>query len=181
MQIYNLFKGFYWIVFPLLCVPVNSALASFVGLAIGRTPLNQHRMPTKTMEGYIGGIILTAVWAYFASGYLAQFQYLRCPQGQLSLYIFEGLTCEETPVFALRTVTIEDFLWSGSTFTFSQRPIQVHSVYVSIFASMIAPFGQFIIDGFKKAFNIRVTNAFFMIIYSPSHMQWRWKGVFATY
>ena len=35
-------------------------------------------------------------------------------------------------------------------------PIQKHSVIISIFASMIAPFGQLILNGFKKAFNIKV-------------------------
>jgi len=78
VQIYNLFKGFYWVVFPLLCVPVNSALASLVGIPFGRTPLNQKSMPTKTVEGYIGGIVFTAVWAYFVSGHLAQYQYMIC-------------------------------------------------------------------------------------------------------
>ena len=73
VQIYNLFKGIYWIVFPLLCVPVNSALASLVGISFGNTPLNKKSMPTKTLEGYIGGIILTGIWAYFVSGYLAKF------------------------------------------------------------------------------------------------------------
>lgn len=71
VQIYNLFKGIYWVVFPLLCVPINSAMASIVGMAIGRIPLNRKIMPTKTLEGYIGGILLTGVWAYFAAGYLA--------------------------------------------------------------------------------------------------------------
>jgi len=73
VQIYDLFKGFYWVIFPLLCVPINTAFASLVGVLIGRTPLNKKSMPSKTLEGYIGGIILTAIWAYFASGYLAQF------------------------------------------------------------------------------------------------------------
>ncbi len=88
LQIYNLFKGFYWVVFPLLCVPVNSALASLVGIPFGRTPLNRKNMPTKTLEGYIGGILLTCIWAYYASGYLAQFQYLICSQTELSWHIF---------------------------------------------------------------------------------------------
>lgn len=73
VQIYNLFKGIYWVVFPLLCVPVNSVLASLVGMAIGKTPLNRKQMPTKTVEGYIGGILLTCLWAYFAAGYLSGF------------------------------------------------------------------------------------------------------------
>ena len=64
--------------FPLLCVPVNAALATLVGMLLGKTPLNRKSMPTKTVEGYIGGMVLTAVWAYFAAGYLAQYQYLVC-------------------------------------------------------------------------------------------------------
>lgn len=64
--------------FPLLCVPVNAVLATLVGMLLGKTPLNRKSMPTKTVEGYVGGMVLTAVWAYFAAGYLAQYQYLVC-------------------------------------------------------------------------------------------------------
>jgi phosphatidate cytidylyltransferase len=78
VQVYNLFKGIYWVIFPLLCVPVNSAFASLIGMTFGRIPLNKKSMPTKTWEGYIGGIILTAIWAYFAASYLCKFQYLVC-------------------------------------------------------------------------------------------------------
>ena len=99
VQIYNLFKGFYWVVFPLLCVPVNSAFATLVGMLIGKTPLNRKHMPSKTLEGYIGGIILTAIWAYFASNYLAQFQYLACTQTSFQWSLFDGLSCNESPVF----------------------------------------------------------------------------------
>lgn len=73
VQIYNLFKGIYWVVFPMLCVLINSSFASVIGLAIGRTSLNKKNMPTKTWEGYIGGILLTAIWAYFTAGYLSQY------------------------------------------------------------------------------------------------------------
>jgi phosphatidate cytidylyltransferase len=78
VQIYNLFKGIYWVIFPLLCVPVNTTFAMMVGFFIGKTPLNNKNMPTKTLEGYIGGIILTAIWAFYASQYLTKFQYLCC-------------------------------------------------------------------------------------------------------
>ena len=153
IQIYNLFKGFYWVVFPLLCVPVNSALASLVGIPFGKTPLNRKSMPTKTLEGYIGGIILTAVWAYFASNYLAQFQYLTCTQTGLYWSLFEGLTCEQQIPF--KPQSIHWYILGGSI-SFEHRPIQWHSVIISIFVSMVCPFGQLIINGFKKAFNIKV-------------------------
>jgi phosphatidate cytidylyltransferase len=154
VQIYNLFKGIYWIVFPLLCVPVNSALASLVGIPFGNTPLNKKNMPTKTLEGYIGGIILTGVWAYFVSGYLAKFQYLYCTQTSLCWGIFEGLTCELKHPFKPSMVHWTLF---GLSFEFDHRSIQWHSVIISIFVSFVSPFGHFIINGFKKAFNIKVS------------------------
>jgi phosphatidate cytidylyltransferase len=100
-------------------------------------------MPNKTVEGYIGGIVLTAIWAYYAAGYLAQFQYLICSQTSLSLEVFGGLTCEESPVFRVQRRRID---WLPQILTlgnieFDFRPVQLHSVIISIFASLVAPFG----------------------------------------
>lgn len=66
IQIYNLYKGVYWVIFPLICVPFNTLASSIVGVPLGRTPLNKN-LPTKTIEGYVGGLLLTALWAYFVS------------------------------------------------------------------------------------------------------------------
>jgi len=66
IQIYNLYKGVYWMIFPLLCVPINTLASSIVGVPLGRTELNRN-LPTKTVEGYIGGVLLTCIWAYFVS------------------------------------------------------------------------------------------------------------------
>lgn len=68
IQIYNLYKAVYWVVFPLLCVPINGIFASLIGVSFGRTPLNKN-LPEKTLEGYIGGIVLTGIWAFFVSLY----------------------------------------------------------------------------------------------------------------
>lgn len=156
VQIYNLFKGFYWVVFPLLCVPVSSAFATLVGMLFGKTPLNRKHMPTKTVEGYIGGIVLTAIWSYFAADYLAQFQYLACTQTSFQWQLFDGLSCTESPVFRPRLVTLSWLPLLGTVdLSFQQRPVQLHSVIISLFASTVSPFGQFIVMGFKKAFNIK--------------------------
>jgi len=88
-------------------VPVNTALASLIGMGVGRTPLNRKNMPTKTVEGYIGGIILTGIWAFYAAGYLAKYQYLICPQTTLQWALFDGLTCKSSNIFISKTFTIE--------------------------------------------------------------------------
>jgi phosphatidate cytidylyltransferase len=64
IQIYNLYKAVYWVVFPLLCVPVNGLFASIIGVTFGKTPLNKN-LPDKTLEGYLGGLLLTGLWAFF--------------------------------------------------------------------------------------------------------------------
>ncbi len=60
IQIYNLYKGVYWVLIPLLCIPINTFFASVTGKILGKTPLNQH-LPNKTVEGYIGGIFFTMI------------------------------------------------------------------------------------------------------------------------
>lgn len=39
-------------------------------------------------------------------------------------------------------------------------PVQWHALCFGLFASIIAPFGGFFASGFKRAFNIKVTNHF---------------------
>ncbi len=51
-------------VFPLLCVPINTLASNLIGIPLGRTELNRN-LPSKTVEGYIGGLLLTCIWAYF--------------------------------------------------------------------------------------------------------------------
>ena len=60
IQIYNLYRGVYWVVFPLLCIPINTFFASVTGRILGKNALNQH-LPNKTVEGYIGGIFFTMI------------------------------------------------------------------------------------------------------------------------
>ena len=42
-------------------------------------------------------------------------------------------------------------------------PAQLHSFPLSIFASLIAPFGGFFASGFKRAFNIKVSSGNYLL------------------
>jgi CDP-diglyceride synthetase len=64
IQIYNLYKGCYWVIFPILCIPINSFFCMWTGTIWGKTPLNKY-LPSKTLEGYVGGLLCTAICAYF--------------------------------------------------------------------------------------------------------------------
>lgn len=71
----------------------------------------------------------------------------------------------------IQKVKIRCFLWFDSYSPFltllfsslSQKtvnlyPFQIHSIFLSSFASLIGPFGGFFASGFKRAFKIKVRN-----------------------
>lgn len=59
----SLFQGRIWVVLPTSLVIVNDIAAYFFGKAFGRTPLIKVS-PKKTVEGFIGGMICTVIWAF---------------------------------------------------------------------------------------------------------------------
>lgn len=71
-QIYNLYKGYYWVVFPILCIPINTFYASIIGQAVGKNVLHK-LIPNKTIEGYLGGMFCTAVTAYYVRIFSSEF------------------------------------------------------------------------------------------------------------
>eukprot|EP00347_Sterkiella_histriomuscorum_P011248 403373177 len=68
----NIYKGFYWLIFPQLCVVTNDVCSYLFGIVFGRTPLIQIS-PKKTWEGFLGVIAIYAsliapFGGFFASG-----------------------------------------------------------------------------------------------------------------
>lgn len=41
------------------------------------------------------------------------------------------------------------------SFTYDIAPVQFHALVISLFASLVAPFGGFMASGFKRAFKIK--------------------------
>lgn len=154
----NLFEGLIWFVLPVSLVITNDSMAYFVGIFFGRTPLIR-LSPKKTWfvfidirEGFIGAFFFTMIFAFFLAGAL-NFPYmtnsLRC---QMS-----GTKCLTNPVFFLKEYPIHPILYAFLKLirrvilvvyplkeikrTIFLYPIQLHSLVLAAFASLIAPFG----------------------------------------
>ncbi|KAJ3045738.1 hypothetical protein HDV00_007864 [Rhizophlyctis rosea] len=160
----NIFEGLIWFVLPVCLVVCNDIMAYVCGFFWGRTPLIRIS-PKKTWEGFIGAAILTIIFAFVFSAYLAQFPYMYCPMRNLTTTSISGMTCVVNPVFEpfdvrLPRATVGFFRHVlpksiPPPKAISVLPIQLHAIAMALFASVVAPFGGFFASGFKRAFNIK--------------------------
>ena len=154
--------GLFWFIFPVSLVIVNDITAYIFGFFFGKTPLIR-LSPKKTWEGFMGAFICTFIFAYFFSGLLSQYPYFTCPVENLSTSSLSLQTCRTNLVFVPLKMDISpkimdlirsvypSFHWNSFTF----YPVQLHSLLLAAFASLVAPFGGFFASGFKRAFNIK--------------------------
>ena len=158
----NIFEGLFWFVFPAALVICNDIMAYFFGFFFGRTRLIK-LSPKKTWEGFWGALVSTIVFGFFLSGGLAKIPYLVCPIKDLTQNYFNFTPCEAiNPVFIAKpyaltpTLSALSFHLTGTKHRLLYiAPIQFHSILLSIFASVIGPFGGFFASGFKRAFKIK--------------------------
>ncbi|KJE90370.1 hypothetical protein CAOG_08539 [Capsaspora owczarzaki ATCC 30864] len=141
----NIFEGLVWLILPASLVVCNDVMAYMFGFFFGRTRLTQ-LSPKKTWEGFIGALFSTYIFGFVLSYYLAQYDFFTCP--------FTG-PCEQRPYFTLQNYTIPLDLVGLTPFTVAVYPVQLHSLSMSTFASIVAPFGGFFASGFKRAFKIK--------------------------
>jgi phosphatidate cytidylyltransferase len=137
-------------------------MAYIVGFFFGRTPLIR-LSPKKTWEGFVGGFICTVIFGYFLAGFLAQFPYVTCPVTNLTTNSLSAQSCSPNLIFLPHQGQIPDFLldlvkgiypaFASTTFTY--YPVQLHSLVLSTFASLVAPFGGFFASGVKRAFKVK--------------------------
>mmetsp|Transcript_11917 Transcript_11917/g.21187 ORF Transcript_11917/g.21187 Transcript_11917/m.21187 type:complete len:467 (-) Transcript_11917:791-2191(-) len=170
----NLFEGIIWWMLPGMLVVANDIFAYLAGLFFGRTPLIS-LSPKKTVEGFTGGAIGAVVMGVVLSTVLARYKWMVCPRKDLSfgpltcptdeIYLYKRYTwndldeftpdsvCEMLPVLLARLPgpLREAILGLG----FTAMPIQVHAMFLALFASLIAPFGGFMASGFKRAFKVK--------------------------
>jgi len=154
---YNMFQGLIWFVLPASLIIVNDMSAYFFGFFWGKTPLIK-LSPKKTWEGFIGATVTTLVFGFFLPRFFSQFDFMICPKSDFSL---QPLSCERE--YAFIPVPYDFPRWValacqavGCHWThFSIAPIQFHGMVLSLFASIIAPFGGFFASGFKRAFKIK--------------------------
>ncbi|KAF9986162.1 hypothetical protein BGZ75_002127 [Mortierella antarctica] len=156
----NIFEGLIWFFLPVSLVIANDIWAYIFGFFWGKTPLIK-LSPKKTVEGFVGGWIMTIVFGMLFATLFLRYPYMICPVKDLRATAFSGLTCDPNPVF----VPVKHYLkpWMVSLVRHLGlrnnyvmiAPLQLHSIFMACFASLIAPFGGFFASGFKRAFKIK--------------------------
>ncbi|KAJ2599432.1 phosphatidate cytidylyltransferase [Coemansia sp. RSA 1722] len=159
-MIENIFEGIFWFFLPIALVIVNDIFAYVFGFFFGR-----HRLielsPKKTWEGYIGGGLTTMAFGFLLTALLSDWNFMVCPPN-LKTTAFSNVKCDVNPVFVPRAYELPQVLTTLISTLFGRyvtsvtiRPVQFHSLVISAFASLIAPFGGFFASGVKRAFNIK--------------------------
>jgi len=152
----NLFEGMIWFFMPAALVITNDIFAYICGITFGRTQLIKIS-PKKTVEGFVGAWVMTAIFAVFLTNILLRSKYFVCPATNLGANVFHGLDCNPNPVFLAQTYTTPDLLFLPPNYKFSvtMAPMQIHAFFLATFASLIAPFGGFFASGLKRTFKIK--------------------------
>lgn len=147
----NLFHGMIWVIMTVALVTLNDIFAYIFGRLIGKTPLIEVS-PRKTREGFVYGALGTFLTglglAYLLAGqtrYVCPVQYIDTNDG-----VVMSLDCTPNYIFQL-----VDYEVGNTGFVIKMYPFVWHSLALSFFASIIAPFGGFCASGFKRAFNVK--------------------------
>ena len=96
---YLILLGKVWAIFVPLIVACNDTSAYLVGMSMGRTSLIS-LSPNKTVEGFLGGAIMTLVGTYLCvDTVMRNASSLVCHSNHLTIYPFEMVECEPSTVF----------------------------------------------------------------------------------
>lgn len=144
----NILHGLYWFLGPVSLVIINDIMAYVCGITIGRTPLIKIS-PKKTVEGFTGAWVFTAIFSVIFTYFAASSDYMICPMDTIDVSAFSNHTCEHDPVFSPKDWNILNL------YTLRFAPIYIHSVALATFASLVAPFGGFFASGIKRAFKAK--------------------------
>jgi len=153
----NMFEGLIWFVVPVSLIVTNDCMAYLFGFFFGKTPLIK-LSPKKTWEGFIGGGVATVIIGCFISYYACQYPNLVCPITDAESTPIGG--CDPPRIFKLQTYFLPPTLSIlcrilGLPQTIEMYPFVWHSLALSLFSSIIGPFGGFFASGFKRAFKIK--------------------------
>jgi len=160
MFMQNIFEGLIWFLVPVSMIICNDIMAYMFGFFFGKTPLIK-LSPKKTWEGFIGGAVSTVIFGVIASYFLLQFDSFVCPIAYDEVKDMLSTDCERSFVFRPHDYTLPQFMQNFGALlrrdwrTVTAYPFILHSLSLSMFASVIGPFGGFFASGFKRAFKIK--------------------------
>ncbi|CEF63909.1 Phosphatidate cytidylyltransferase [Strongyloides ratti] len=152
----NILQGIIWFLIPVSMIICCDVMSYFFGFFFGKTPLIA-LSPKKTWEGFIGGGISTVIFGLILSSYLMKSHYMICP---LEEYLKKSHDCDIPDEFTPKEFEILypyniilNFFNMKTTIVYF--PFTLHALVISLFASIIGPFGGFFASGFKRAFKIK--------------------------
>ncbi|CAI2731663.1 unnamed protein product [Schistosoma spindalis] len=150
----NIFNGLIWFLLPVCLVICNDVMAYVFGFFYGKTPLIK-LSPKKTWEGFIGGGLSTILFSILLSYILLKYDYFVCPiewddtKGSLTM------NCTRNPVFIAQIYDLPKYLLFLPIRQITWYPFLQHCLIISIYTSVVGPFGGFFASGFKRAFKIK--------------------------
>lgn len=149
MIIQNLFEGLIWVVLPVSLVFVNDIFAYIFGRVYGKTPLIAVS-PKKTMEGFLGGGFGALTLGTLIAWALCHIDHMVCPTRFILIEDTIKMTTE-----CNRSYIFQPISYNLGLFSINYYPFLVHVFVLTMFASLIAPFGGFCASGFKRAFKMK--------------------------
>ncbi|KAH8365768.1 hypothetical protein KR093_004240 [Drosophila rubida] len=149
--IQNIFEGLIWFIVPVSMIVCNDVMAYVFGFFFGRTPLIK-LSPKKTWEGFIGGGFATVLFGILFSYVLCNYQYFICPIQYSEELGRMTMSCVPSYLFTPQEYSLK-LLGIGKSINI--YPFIWHSISLSLFSSIIGPFGGFFASGFKRAFKIK--------------------------
>ena len=161
--IQNLFEGLIWFIVPVSMIICNDVMAYIFGTICGRTPLIK-LSPRKTWEGFIGGGCATIILGAILSHFMCQYKYFICPVDYSKGLHLQTINCKPSSLFVLTEYkflpsnwiyAIELFYFVKLPTTVHLYPFMLHSLALSLFSSIVGPFGGFFASGFKRAFKVK--------------------------
>ena len=142
--------GIFWAIFVPIVIACNDSWAYICGKTFGRTPLIK-LSPNKTLEGFLGGGLVTFVMVYLLSHKLFAYEKLICVNYRLDKLPFEQIECNlvQSDVFQ-DTVSFDELKIS-----YAISPALIACLYFGVFASLVSPFAGFFASGMKRAYQIK--------------------------
>ncbi|KAK0212642.1 phosphatidate cytidylyltransferase [Desarmillaria ectypa] len=157
----NILEGLIWFFVPASLVICNDVFAYIWGKTLGRTPLIS-LSPKKTVEGFVGAFWTTLLFSLVWGSFFMRYKYMICPVHDLGVSAWSNVTCTPNPVFVWKewqiwapVTSILSACFGISITSIPYTLYHFHLMFMSIFASLVAPFGGFFASGFKRAFNIK--------------------------